>query len=83
MLRIAGRNLRYQRRLSREAPRVVKLEGWNGATRSHPLQNAVALVRSANAAMHGRIKEYSTPDAATRWRLLFGAVSRAQLRDGF
>ena len=38
-----------------------------------PPQNAVALTWSANAAMHGRIEEYSTPDAATRWRLRFGA----------
>jgi hypothetical protein len=58
VLRIAGRNL-WQLRLSREAPRVVKLNDWNGATRSHGPQNAVALAWFANAAMHERIEEYA------------------------
>jgi hypothetical protein len=56
VLRIAGRN---QRRLSREAPRVVKLKDWNGATRSHRPLNPVALAWFANAAMHDRIEEYA------------------------
>jgi hypothetical protein len=46
-------------RLSREAPRVVKLKDWNGTTRSHRPRNAVALAWSANAAMHHRIEEYA------------------------
>ena len=46
-------------------------------------ENAVALAWSANAAMPGRIEEYSTPEAATRWRLRFGAVPCEQLRTDF
>jgi hypothetical protein len=38
---------------------VVKLKDWNGATRSHRPQNAVALAWSVNAAMHDRIEEYA------------------------
>ena len=59
---------------------MVRLKDWNGATRSHRPQNAVALAWSANAAMDDRIEEYSTPGAATRWRLRFGAVPCEQLR---
>jgi len=83
MDRAAGSRSQSLGRLSREAPRVVKLKDWNGATRSHRPQNAVALAWSANAAMHGRIEEYSTLGAATRWRLRFGAVPCEQLRADF
>jgi hypothetical protein len=76
VLPIGGRNL--WRRLSREASRVVKLEDWNGATRLHRPPNAVALAWSANAAMHDRTEKYSTPDAATRWRLPFGGRYHAR-----
>ena len=41
---------------------------------------AVAIVWSSDFAMHGRVEECSTSEVATRWRLRFAAVSRAQLR---
>jgi hypothetical protein len=47
-------------RLSREALRAVILKGWNGATRSRPLQNAVAFASFAQKA---------STAMATRWRL--------------
>jgi hypothetical protein len=59
VVRIAGGNLR-QRRLSREARRVVRLKDWSGATRSHPLKNAVALASLARTVR---------PGDGERWRL--------------
>ena len=54
-------------------PELAQTRSRSEAARMVPPQNAVALTWSANAAMHGRIEEYSTADAATRWRLRFGA----------
>jgi hypothetical protein len=70
-----------QRRLSREAPRVVKLKDWNGATCSHRPQNAVALAWFANAAMHDRIEEYARRSDAMATAVW--AVPCEQLRAGF
>jgi hypothetical protein len=46
----------------REALCVVKLKDWNGVTHSDQPQTAVALGWSANAVMHGRFEQYSTPE---------------------